>query len=65
MVGNIAFGAASPAGIALVQAIAAGAILAMIIDTMIPEAFEGTHDFAGIIAVAGFLLAFALSKLSE
>ena len=44
--------------------VAAGAILSMVVDTMVPEAFEGTHDFAGIIAVAGFLTAFALSKLS-
>ena len=36
----------------------------MIIDTMVPEAFEETHDFAGLVAVAGFLLAFALSKLA-
>jgi hypothetical protein len=51
------------AWIASVQAIAAGAILAMTVDTKVPEAFEGTHDFAGLIAVAGFLAAFALSKL--
>ena len=36
----------------------------MIVDTMVPEAFEGTHDFAGLVAVAGFLAAFALSKLA-
>ena len=47
-----------------VQGVAAGAILAMIIDTMAPEAFEGTHDFAGLIAVLGFLTAFGLSKLA-
>jgi hypothetical protein len=23
----------------------------MVVDTMVPEAFEGTHDYAGIIAV--------------
>jgi ZIP family zinc transporter len=54
-----------PAGaVSAAQATAAGAILAMIVDTMVPEAFEGTHDFAGIIAVSGFLAAFVLSKLS-
>jgi ZIP family zinc transporter len=36
----------------------------MLVDTMVPEAFEGTHDYAGVIAVTGFLSAFALSKLS-
>lgn len=40
----------------------AGAILAMLVDTMIPEAFEEAHDFAGLITVAGFLCAFVLSK---
>ena len=38
------------------------AILAMLADTMIPEAFEVTHDFAGLITVAGFLCSFVLSK---
>jgi len=61
--GYVAFDGLDPAWIASVQAIAAGAILAMIVDTMVPEAFEGTHDFAGLIAVAGFLAAFALSKM--
>jgi ZIP family zinc transporter len=42
---------------------AAGAILAMVSDTMIPEAFEVAHDYAGFITVAGFLAAFVLSKV--
>jgi ZIP family zinc transporter len=63
LLGYVAFDGLDPAWIASVQAIAAGAILAMIVDTMVPEAFEGTHDFAGLIAVAGFLAAFALSKM--
>jgi zinc transporter ZupT len=50
--------------VSAVQATAAGAILTMVVDTMVPEAFEGTHDYAGIIAVAGFLCAFALSKMA-
>jgi zinc transporter, ZIP family len=49
--------------IAGTTAVAAGAILAMLADTMIPEAFEQAHDFAGFITVAGFLAAFVLSKL--
>lgn len=49
--------------IAATTAIAAGAILAMLTDTMIPEAFEQAHDFAGLITVCGFLAAFVLSKL--
>ena len=49
--------------IAATIAVAAGAILAMLADTMIPEAFEEAHDFAGLITVLGFLAAFILTKL--
>lgn len=49
--------------IAATTAVAAGAILAMLADTMIPEAFDDAHEFAGLITVVGFLLAFVLSKL--
>lgn len=49
--------------IAATTAVAAGAILAMLADTMIPEAFDEAHEFAGLITVVGFLLAFVLSKL--
>jgi ZIP family zinc transporter len=53
----------SPDVVAATTAIAAGAILAMLVDTMIPEAFETAHDFAGLITVAGFLASFMLSKM--
>lgn len=49
--------------IAATTAIAAGAILSMLADTMIPEAFETAHEFAGLITVAGFLAAFVLTKM--
>lgn len=62
MIGNIALAGASPDLIAAVTAVAAGAILAMLVDTMIPEATEATHDYSGLIAVIGFLAAFVLSK---
>jgi len=51
--------------IAATTAVAAGAILAMISDTMIPEAFEQTHNFTGLITVLGFLTAFVLSKWGQ
>lgn len=60
--GFVLFDSASPGVVAATTAIAAGAILAMLVDTMIPEAFSEAHDFAGLITVAGFLAAFALSK---
>jgi zinc transporter, ZIP family len=63
MVGNAALAGAAPMAIAFVTAIAAGAILAMLVDTMIPEATELTHDYSGLIAVVGFLAAFVLTKL--
>ncbi|HEY8940539.1 MAG TPA: ZIP family zinc transporter, partial [Cellvibrio sp.] len=47
--------------IAATTAVAAGAILAMIVDTMLPEAYETAHNFSGIITVMGFLTAFFLS----
>jgi len=62
LVGNIALAGSSPELVATVTAVAAGGILAMLVDTMIPEATEETHEFSGLIAVAGFLAAFALSK---
>ena len=55
---------ASGATIAFFNALAAGAILAMLADTMIPEAFAHARDYAGLITVFGFLTAFALSKLA-
>ncbi len=54
---------ASPDVIAATVAVAAGAILVMLIDTMIPEAFEEGHEFVGLIAVLGFLAAFVLTKI--
>jgi ZIP family zinc transporter len=45
--------------------VAAGAILTMLVDTMIPEAFETAHELARLITVAGFLAAFDLSKMSS
>ena len=54
---------ASPAVVAAITAVAAGAILAMVADTMIPEAFERTHLYAGLVATVGFALSFALEQL--
>ncbi len=60
--GYTMFNGVSDETIATITAVAAGAILAMLADTMIPEAFEKTHEFTGIITVVGFLVAFFLSK---
>ncbi|HEX3247311.1 MAG TPA: ZIP family zinc transporter [Chloroflexota bacterium] len=60
--GYVIFSRLGPEVIAATTAIAAGAILAMLTDTMIPEAFEEAHNFAGLITVSGFLVAFVLTK---
>lgn len=65
LVGFIAFRGVETATIAATMGVAAGAILAMIVDTMVPESFEGTHDMAGLVTVAGFMLAFALSRWAQ
>ncbi|GGQ64634.1 ZIP family metal transporter [Couchioplanes azureus] len=59
--GHLLLGGAAPAVLAFITALAAGAIITMIADTMIPEAFERTHLAMGLILVLGFLCAFALS----
>ncbi len=64
LVGYTVFSRFSPEVIAATTAVAAGAILAMLSDTMIPEAFEEAHEFAGLITVLGFLVAFVLTKIS-
>ncbi|MEU1852868.1 ZIP family zinc transporter [Streptomyces sp. NPDC019990] len=61
VLGYSVVGGLSPSAIAVVTAVAAGAILAMIADTMIPEAFEDAHLAIGLITVSGFLVSFALS----
>lgn len=63
LLGYTVFSSFSQEVIAATTSVAAGAILAMVVDTMIPEAFEQTHDFAGLITVCGFLISFVLSKL--
>lgn len=63
LLGCLLLQGASGATIAVITAVAAGAILAMVADTMIPEAFERTHLFAGLIATVGFIVAFSIERL--
>lgn len=62
LLGAALLGGAPPALVATVNAVAAGALLTMIADTMIPEAVEGEGGTAGLLVVAGLLVAFALSR---
>jgi ZIP family zinc transporter len=61
LLGYVLLGGAPPEVEAVITAVAAGAILTMIADTMIPEAFEDTHAWTGLITTVGFLTAFAIS----
>ena len=61
LLGNLLLDGVSPQTEAVITAVAAGAILTMIADTMIPEAFERTHAWTGLITTLGFLVAFALT----
>jgi ZIP family zinc transporter len=63
LVGYAVFGRLSTSIVAATTAVAAGAILSMLADTMIPEAFENARTFTGLVTVLGFLTAFALDKL--
>src|SRR4051794_17419004 len=63
LLGYVVVGDLGPGVVAAANAVAAGAILSMIADTMIPEAFEANHDYAGLVTVIGFLIAFGLSHL--
>jgi zinc transporter, ZIP family len=60
--GNLLLGSSGPqiAGAAL--AFAAGGVLAMLAEAMIPEAFENAQPFIGLITVMGFLTAFLIVK---
>ncbi|GLY46901.1 ZIP family zinc transporter [Lentzea sp. NBRC 102530] len=61
--GNVLLDGASPQVVAVITAVAAGAILAMVADTMIPEAFERAHLYTGLCTTAGFLTAFVVERL--
>lgn len=58
-------GGASPQIIAAVNAVAAGALLTMVVNTMLPEAVDGEQKLAGFLVVIGLLVAFALSNTGE
>lgn len=63
-VGFAVFDGFGPGPLALVQSFAAGGLLTMVMDTMAPEAFDDAGPLSGLVAVAGFELAFLLSNAS-
>ncbi|HKE74499.1 MAG TPA: hypothetical protein VKB57_12840 [Acidimicrobiales bacterium] len=54
------FDHASATTVAFVLSFAGGAVLTMLADTMMPEAFENGGNLVGLLTTAGFALAFAL-----
>lgn len=62
-IGFGSLGSASPLVIGSIQAFAAGAILTMLANTMMPEAFEEGGRTVGLLTCLGFAAAFLLSQL--
>jgi zinc transporter, ZIP family len=54
---------ASPDTVAFVLTFAAGAILTMLADTMMPEAFEHGGKLVGVVTTLGFAVAFTIHTL--
>jgi zinc transporter, ZIP family len=63
LVGYAAFDGVGPGTVAFVLAFAGGAILTMLADTMMPEAYEKEGRLVGLATAAGFALAFALHTI--
>jgi len=63
LLGFVAFDGVSPGTVAFVLSFAGGAILTMLADTMMPEAFENEGRLVGLLTTAGFALAFALHTI--
>ena len=47
-----------------ITSLAAGAMLAMICDTMIPDAFRKAHNYTGLLATLGFLTSLVIHQLA-
>ena len=63
LAGYSLFQDSSPDVVAFVLAFAAGAILTMLADTMMPEAYEHGGKLVGVVTTLGFVVAFAIHTL--
>jgi ZIP family zinc transporter len=63
LVGYVAFQNASGDAVAFILAFAGGAILTMLADTMMPEAYEYGGKLVGVITTLGFVIAFVIHTL--
>ncbi|MFP4431545.1 MAG: hypothetical protein ACLFPV_09870, partial [Spirochaetaceae bacterium] len=57
MAGNVFFVGASPSLFTVVEGLAAGAMLTMIAETMLPEAYHKGGSITGLSTLCGFLTA--------
>jgi ZIP family zinc transporter len=64
LLGFAVFDTASSEVVAFVLAFAGGALLTMLADTMIPEAYELDKETSGLILTIGFGIAYAISAVS-
>jgi ZIP family zinc transporter len=62
MLGYSVFGSFPDTINAFITALAAGGILSMVAETMIPEAFEEAQSFIGFITALGFMVFYLLMK---
>jgi ZIP family zinc transporter len=63
LIGYAAFDGASTESVAFVLAFAGGALLTMLIDTMVPEAFKLNGAVTGLLVTLGFGIAYAISAV--
>ena len=62
-IGYVAFRDASPDVVAFTLAFAAGAILTMLADEMMPEAYRHGGKLVGVVTTLGFVLALLIDQL--
>jgi ZIP family zinc transporter len=63
VLGSVLFADASPDVAGIFDAVSGGILVAMAVESMIPEAFDKTPLFSGTIAVLGFATIAALAVL--
>ncbi|WP_375739602.1 ZIP family metal transporter [Pseudomonas boanensis] len=63
MAGPWLFAGVPPNWLAFALSFSAGAVLCMLVDTLIPDAFETTHAWTGLVTLAGFMTAFMIDHL--
>ena len=65
VLGSVFFAAASPTMAGILDALSGGILLAMAVETMIPEAFDKAPLFSGTVAVLGFATIAAVAALAS